>query len=187
MSIADLVRDNLGPDEMQQIASQLGVDAPTANRAVDSALPGMLAGMAGHASSDTGAGSIEGLLGSNAGVLGSLGSLLGAGGAQGGGAGGMLGKIFGQHSDTVTQSVQQTSGLDSGKTKQLLMILAPIVLAAIAKHRASGAAQSSTQSAGSGGLGSVLQHEARTAAQNSPHAGGLLGKILSHVETPPRQ
>jgi hypothetical protein len=182
MSIADIVRENLGPNEMQQIASQLGVDAPTASRAVDSALPGMLAGMAGHASSDTGAGSIEGLLGSHGGILGNLGSMLG--GAQGGGgAGGMLGQIFGQHSDTVTQSVQQTSGLDSGKTKQLLMILAPIVLAAIAKHRSSGAAQS-TQPAGNGGLGSVLQQEARTAAQNSPHAGGLLGKILSHVETP---
>ncbi|HEY4307686.1 MAG TPA: DUF937 domain-containing protein [Gemmatimonadaceae bacterium] len=132
MSILDLVRQNVGPNEIQQIATQLGIDPATATRAVDAAIPGVVSGMAGHADGAAGAGAVEGLLGSGGGgLLGGLGSMLNAGG----GAGGVLGNMLGQHEGTVSQSVQQTTGLDAGKAQQLLTILGPIVLAALARHR----------------------------------------------------
>ena len=59
----------------------------------------------------------------------------------------------------------------------LLTILAPIVLGALANHCAQ------PQQA-QGQLGDVLRNEAQQAQQQSPQAGGLLGKILSQVEAP---
>jgi len=174
MSLIDIVQQHIGPSEIQQISQQLGVDSPTAQRAVQSAIPSLIAGMAGHAQEPGGASTIESSLGAHANVLGSLGGLLGAAAP---GDNGILGSILGRHQDTVSQNVQQTSGLDSAKTQQLLSILAPIVLGALANHRAQ-----SPQPAGN--LGDVLEHEAQQVAQQSPRADGLIGKILSQVETP---
>lgn len=181
MSVVDIVQQHLGPNEIQQISQQLGVDQGTAERAVQAAVPNLVAGMAGHAQEAGGASSIEGLLGTHSGVLGNLGSILGAGGLADGG-GGLLGSILGRHTDTVDQATQQSTGLDSAKTRQLLMILAPIVLGALA-HRRSQA----QQTAGAGaqpGLDEVLKNDAQAAQARTPGVGGLLGKILSHVETP---
>ena len=177
MSLIDSVREQLGPTEMQQISQQLGIDPATAEQAVQTALPSMLAGMAGTAQQPQGSTAIQSALGSG-GMLGGLGSIL-AGGAPGGDLGGMLGQILGRHSDDVHQDVQQKSGLDPAKTKRLLMMLAPIVLAALAKRHSQ--AQQTTPSA-QPNLGDVLKNEAQKAGGS--HAGGILGKILAQVETP---
>ena len=44
--------------------------------------------------------------------------------------------------------------------------------------------QQGVQQADPGQLGGVLHQEAQTAAQQSPHVGGLLGKILGAVQSP---
>jgi hypothetical protein len=181
MSLVDLVQQHLGPAELQQISQQLGVDQPTAQRAVDAAVPGLVAGMAGQAQEQGGAGAIEGLLGSHGNILGNLGGLLGAGAPADGG--GILGDILGRHSDTVGQDVSRSTGLDGAKTRQLLMILAPIVLGALAHRRKQAASASPGASPAQPDLGSVLEQEAQHAQTKSPGVGGLLGKILSHVET----
>jgi hypothetical protein len=178
MSLIDLVRQNLGPNEIQQISQQLGVDNATAQRAVESALPTMVAGMAGQSQNPAGASAIQSLMGTHGGVLGSLGSILSAGGA--GDGGGILGQIFGQHQDTVHQEVQQKSRLDPEKAKRLLMILAPIVLGALAHKREQNQAAGTTQP----GINDTLRNEAQNAQRQSPGSGGLVGNILSHVETP---
>lgn len=170
MSLLDAVRQQLGPNEIQQISQKLGVDPATAEQAVQSALPSMMAGMAGHSQESGGASSIESALGGLSGALGG-----------GSGLGAILGSILGRHEDTVHQDVQQTSGLDSAQTRQLLMLLAPIVLAALARHR------SQTQAGPANAqpdLGDVLKHEAQQAEPKRSGPGGLLGKILSYVETP---
>lgn len=164
---------------MQQISNQLGVDQATAEQAVQNALPSMVAGMAGNASQPQGSTAIQTALGSG-GVLGGLGSIL-AGGAPGGDLGGMLGSILGRHSDDVHQDVEQKSGLDSAKTRKLLMILAPIVLAALAK-RHSQAQQTSPGTQPK--LDDVLKTEAHRANPGGANNGGLLGKILAHVQEP---
>jgi hypothetical protein len=171
VSVIDTVREHLGPAEIQQISQQLGVDPATAQQAVDAALPNMVAGMAGQSQTAEGASSIQSLFGSHGNVLGNLGAMLGAGAPADGG--GLLGSILGRHQNDVHDEVQKTSGLDSSKTRQLLMILAPIVLGALARRHA----QSTNVSAD-------LQKEAQNAQTKSPGMGGLLGKILAHVETP---
>jgi hypothetical protein len=197
MSLIDLVQQHLGAQEIEQISQQLGTDPNTAQSAVQAAVPMMVGGMASTASQPTGASQIQSLLGSHGGLLDNIGGLLGSGAAGGilgslggmigtpaDGGGGLLGKILGHHETTVQQGVQQASGLNSDQTKKLLMILGPIVLAALARRHA----QASTQGADDTSLTNVLQQDAQAAQakaqSSSPHVGGLLGKILSHVEAP---
>jgi hypothetical protein len=185
MSIVDLVQQHLGADEIQNISQQLGVDPAAAQTAIHAAVPMIVGGMASTASQPAGESTIQSLLGSHAGILGSLGSLIGAGPPVDGG--GLLGQVLGQHEQTVQQGVQQASGLAPDQAKKLLMILGPIVLAALARHHAQSAAQAQiTGQAADASLGGMLQQEAAAAQAKtqSTHVGGLLGAILSHVESP---
>ena len=156
MSLLDLVQQQLGPQEIQQISQQVGADPATTENAVHAAVPMLLGGMANGAREPEGASALGGLLGgggggalggllggAGAGGLGGLlGGMLGGGGGGGGGMdmGGMLGSVLGRSQPAVHDGVQQASGLNSDQTKKLLMILAPIVLMALAKRRQQGAA-----------------------------------------------
>jgi hypothetical protein len=124
---------------------------------------GLLGGLAGMVEGSGGSGGLGGMLGSSGG---GLGGILGSAAA-----GGLLGKIFGGNHAAVTDGVTQASGLDTAKTTKLLMILAPIVLAAVAHHR-------STAAASGADVGSVLQQEAQAHVSN-PRYGGILGGILN--------
>lgn len=160
MSLIDLVHQELGPNGISDISQQIGVDPATAQKAVSSAIPMMLGGMANTAQQPGGEGALQGAIG--------------ALGGSGGGLGGILGSILGQHHSTVQGGVQQASGLDAGKAGKLLLLLAPFIIRALSKHQDSPAAQQS------GGLGGSLQEAAREAANNagSGGIGGVLGNIL---------
>ncbi|GJG86913.1 hypothetical protein tb265_20940 [Gemmatimonadetes bacterium T265] len=211
MSLLDLVQQQLGAGGTEQIASQIGADPSTTQNAIQAAIPMILGGMAGNARDPQGAsaisnalgqsgglGGLAGMLGGGGGGLGGmLGGLLGGGGGGGAGIGGMLGGLLGQHEDTVQTGVQQASGLSGDQTKKLLMILAPIALAALA-HQRSQAQQSPTgavagaESGGGAdldgnGIPDVLEQQAREAqAQSNSHVGGLIGKILDLGARPAR-
>ena len=179
MSLIDEVQQHLGPAEIQQISQQLGIDPQTAQSAVQSAVPMMVAGMAGTAQQPAGEAQIQSLLGAHGGVLGNLTAAISGGGAQ---SGSILASILGGHHDTVQEGVGQSTGLKPDQSKRLLMMLAPIVLAVLARRHAGAAGSAGIP----GSIGGALQQEAQTAQQSgSPHVGGILGKILSHVQTPP--
>lgn len=183
MSLLDTVQQHLGPEQIQQISQHLGIDPATTKSAVQAAIPMMVSGMAAHSSQEPGAASaIESAVENHTPAdmlssLGNLGGILGGSGSGSSGGGGLLGRILGQHTTTVQDGVQSASGLDSTKVKALLLMLAPLVLGAIAKHQ-------STQPSGSqGGIGSILQQAASAAQQNStsPQVGGVLGQILGKL------
>ena len=211
MSLLDLVQQQLGPSGTQQIAQQIGADPSTTQTAIQAALPMLLGGMAGTARQPGGANAIAGLLGQSggagglggmvggllggAGAGGALGGLLGGGGG-GGGMGGVLGSVLGGHQDTVQNGVQQASGLSGDQTKRLLMILAPIALAALAHQRQQRQQQSAAvPGAAAGGMADLdgdgipdaLEHEARQAQAQAPgNIGDLVVKILDMAQRPPR-
>lgn len=168
MSLIDLVRQNLTSADVQQISGQLGADPSTTEQAIQAALPMMVGGMAGAAQQPGGESAIQG----------ALGGLLGGGG---GGLGGILGSILGQHQSTVQDGVTKASGLDAGKAGKLLILLAPFILRALAKHQGAQPAAPASTGAQPGGVGGILQKEAQDAmnASSSPHVGGVLGKILA--------
>ena len=181
MSLLDLVQQELGPQQIQQISQQVGADPAATEQAVHAAVPMLVSGMAQSARDPQGASAISGLLGGG-GIGGMLGGLLGGGGGggglggliggmlgggsggsagtSGGGMGGMggmgdiLGNVLGRSQPAVQDGVQQASGLNGDQTKKLLMILAPIVLAAIMHRRQQGAAGAGA-AGGMGGMGGM--------------------------------
>ena len=183
MALVDEVQQHLGSSEINQISQQLGISPGMAQTAIAAAIPMIVGGMAGHASQPQGATSIQDAVAVHDGVTDNIPNVLQAGPPAdvGGGSGGLLGRILGGHRDPVQQGVQQASGLDSEKVRKLLMMLSPIVLGVLARRQFGG---QNAQQADPGQLGGVLHQEAQTAAQQSPHVGGLLGKILGAVQSP---
>lgn len=183
--IQDLIQSQLTPDRINQISSAIGADPATTQQAVAAAVPMMMGGMAQHAATPAGASAIEAAAGQHAGMLDGIGGMLGGAGLDGvlgglggmlggaGGAGGILGSILGSSHSQVQDGVTQASGLDRQKTAKLLMMLAPIVLAAIAHHK-------QTTNATATQIGSDLQREAQVHAQH-PQFGGILGGILNRA------
>ena len=191
--ILDTVQQQLSPDVVNQISQQIGVDPAAAQQAITAALPVVLGGMASHADDPAAAATIHEEADNHAGLLGGLENLIpgGAGGMLGGlasavGAGGLgsvLGSVLGSRNNQVQDGVSKASGLDPQRAKQLMMILVPIVLAALAHHkRNSGLAPAE--------VGPTLQNQARSAQahaeREAPHMGGLLGGIMDHVMQKPR-
>ena len=172
-SLLDMVQQHLGPTEIDQISQQLGVDPAQAQSAINSALPMIIGGMASNSAQPGGSDAIHQSLASHGGILGNLNGLLGGGGVADGG--GLLGKILGQHQAPVQEGVSQASGLDSEKTRKLLLMLAPIVMGVLARRQAS--AQSNPAQ-----VGDELKRESQTAQQQAqtqaPQLGGLLGQIF---------
>lgn len=183
MALIDTIEQHLGANEIEQISNKLGVDPGTAQKAVSAALPMMLGGLAGHAQQPEGAEAIKQAAAAHENAPENVSNLLQAGppADTGGGLGGLLGRVLGQHTDTVQQGVQQASGLDAEKTRNLLMMLAPIVLGVLARKHFGG---ENPQQTSSGQLAGALRQEAQTAQQRAPHVGGLLGRVLGMVETP---
>lgn len=176
---------------LQQIAQQLGVDDGQAAGAVGAALPLLMGALGRNASQPQGAEALFGALQRDHAGTPDLGGLLGMvlGGAQSrqtDGAG-MLGHIFGGQQATAEQHLGTATGLGSDRAGQLMKILAPIVLAYLAKRMFSGADNSGgapAAAAGLGGgataqvLGAILGQEHQAVRQQGGVGGGLLGAVL---------
>lgn len=179
---------------LQQIAQQLGVDDGQAAGAVGAALPLLLGALGKNASQPQGAEALFGALQRDHAGTPDLGGLLGMvlGGAQSrqtDGAG-MLGHIFGGQQATAEQHLGTATGLGSDRAGQLMKILAPIVLAYLAKRMFSGTESSGgapAAAAGLGGLGggataqvlgAILGQEQQAVRQQGGVGGGLLGAVL---------
>jgi hypothetical protein len=166
---------------LQKISQQLGVDPAQAEGAVGAALPLLMGALGKNASQPQGAEALFGALQrDHAGGGGDLGGLLGAvlGGAQSrqtDGAG-VLGHIFGGRQGRAEQQLGTATGLGGDRAGQLMKILAPIVMAFLAKRMFSGS------DSGGGGtaqvLGAILGQEQQQVRQQGGLGGGLLGAVL---------
>lgn len=174
---------------LQQISRQLGIDQNQAAGAVSAALPLLMGALGKNASQPQGAEALFGALQKDHAGGGGIGDLLGAvlGGAQSrqtDGAG-VLGHIFGGQQARAEQSLGAATGLGGDRAGQLMKILAPIVMAYLAKRMFSGNDGGSGQAAGLGSsnptadiLGAVLGQERQQVRQQGGLAGGLLGAVL---------
>jgi len=172
--LVDNVLAHLSADQISQIAAQLGTDPAQARAAIEHAVPLIVGGMARNASTPQGADALNNALGAHAGLdVGSvLGSILGGGGSGIGGS--ILGHIFGTNQRAANQGLGQATGLGTQNAGQLMAILAPIVMAALANH---------AQAQGNlnpGGLGSILGQANQQIQQQGGMLGGLLNGVLNH-------
>jgi hypothetical protein len=144
------VEEILGQLPLPQLAAQLGVDPQTAAQAAAAVIPSLIGGLQHNA--DQGqeqaiAGALAQHGSSNLFDTGSvdLNSVDTADGAK------IVQHIFGDQSTQLAHAIGQKTGVSGSLVNQLLPILAPIVLAYLAKKLTG-----SQQSAGGGMLGSIL-------------------------------
>ncbi|HNR83401.1 MAG: DUF937 domain-containing protein [Rubrivivax sp.] len=132
-------------------------------------LGGLLGGLLGGAGAGAGSAGMGG--------MGGMGDLLGS--VLGGGApasrqldaGGILGHILGGAQPRAEAGLSQATGLDMGQAGKLLMMLAPIVMAALARRVNAGQLDA-------GGLGDVLGQERAQLQQQGGLGGGLMNAVL---------
>lgn len=186
--MSDLLRQLQGGAN-DQIAQQLGVAPDEAQKGIQAALPLLLSALADNTRQPQGAAKLldalktdhsgpgalglSNLLGSVG--AGGLGSLLGSvlGGAAGGtqmNAAGILGHILGGSRNQAEKSLSQATGMQQNQAGKLLMILAPLVMAALAKR-------SSATRLDADGLSNMLGQEKQQAQQS----GGLIPDLLNTV------
>ena len=171
MALLDMLGQQLQGNTLTQISQQLGTDEGTTAKAVALALPMLVGGLARNAATDQGAAALDQAL-----TRDHDGSLLDApdravADPMAFGGGGILGHIFGQRQAPVEQGVAKATGLDAQKAGKLLMMLAPIVMAALARARTS-------QGAANASAGSVLQREQSSLEREVPGGLGGLASIL---------
>jgi hypothetical protein len=147
------------------IAERLGVDETTARKAVDDALPALLAGMGANATDPAGAASLERAVTKHdpklveGGV--NLADVDEADGEK------IVRNVFGGNTEQVVNALdtkESKEGMGGNLIGQLLPILAPIVMAFLAKQfskKQESSDAAPAESSGGGGIGDVL--------------GGLLG------------
>ncbi|HTK51921.1 MAG TPA: DUF937 domain-containing protein [Gemmatimonadaceae bacterium] len=166
MGILDTIGQQLGGDTLKQISQKLGTDEGTAAKAVSVALPLMIAGLSRNASTPDGSAALDQALTSDhsdSPVLNAPQQAVADPNAFN--AGGILSHIFGQHQTPVQQGVAKASGIDLQSASKVLMILAPIVMASLARARNAQGANASA--------GQVLQQEQQHIERQVPGIGGL--------------
>ena len=163
----------------QQASTPAGADslhnalADHAGNSVSDILGGLLGGGAGGGGLGGMLGSVLGGGGAGPGGMGGAGSAGMGGGLMSGIGGAILGHIFGNNANAANQGLGQATGLGTQNAGQLLAILAPIVMAVLAKH-------TQQQGLSPGGLGSVLGQQGQQIQQQGGLAGGLLNAVLGH-------
>ncbi len=179
-TLTDDLASQLQGAPLHQVAQQLGIDPAQASSAVNAALPLLMGALGRNASQPQGAEALLGALQNDHSTGLDLGGVLGAvlGGAQTRqtDAGGILGHIFGGKQERAQAGLGQATGLESGQAGQLLKILAPIVMAYLAKRMFSQPA--AAPAANPQALGTALQQEHQQISQQGGLGGGLLGAVL---------
>jgi len=163
--LMDSITQSLGGDTMKQISRQLGTNESTTQAAIAAAVPLLLAGLARNSASPDGANALHGALAKDhdGSILDDLGGFLGT--AQSGPGGGILRHVLGEREPLAQQAVSKSSGLDAQRTAQLLLMLAPIVMAMIGRARRQNALDAP-------GVAGMLGQEQEDLRQTQP---GLMG------------
>jgi hypothetical protein len=187
MSITDDLFSRLQDGHISRIGEQLGISQSQAQSAVAAALPLLVGALGRNAQQPQGANSLFNALGRHAGV--GVGSAVDAalGGDDQGSS--ILGHIFGRHEPTAAQGLGTATGLGNAKAGALLRLLAPVVMAYLAKkmyerRHANDAATtpaaipSSTGTPTSTSLASMLGRENVHIAQQGGVGSRLLNAVL---------
>lgn len=172
------INDLLKQVPLGEIAEKFGVDEATARQAVTQALPGLLGGMAVNASDDKGAQQLTAALKKHEGAkIDHLAEVNTEDGKK------IVNHVLGDKQDAVAQALgAQGGGGLSDLIPKLLPLLAPIVMAYLAKQLGGGSSQAGSASS-SGGIGDLLGGllgggSGGSASNSGGDLGDLLGGLL---------
>src|SRR6516162_9611931 len=136
INLTSIITQFLTPEVVAQIASFLGIDKTSAQKAATAAIPTILAGLSDLVEKPAGAGQLSKLLSQQQG--GSFKDQLRKGDAQGLAQAGssMLSGLFGGRTmDAMGQAIGKFAGTGDTGGKSLLSVLGPIVLGALGQHQ----------------------------------------------------
>jgi hypothetical protein len=180
-SLTDDLLNQLQGQPLAQIGQQLGLSPSQASGAVSAALPLLLGALGRNAGQPQGAQALYGALERDHASL-DIGSVLGSvlGGGGGGAGGQILGHIFGARQQGAAQGLGAATGLGSNQAGTLLQVLAPIVMAYLAKQvfSSGGNTLASQLPASPQSLEQALGQEQQSITQQGGIGGGLLGAVL---------
>jgi len=174
-SLMETVIGALGSGGLREMSSRLGVDEGTAGKAVASALPLLLGGLARNANQGTGAASLSAALDRDhdGSLLNSIGDLLGGalGGSKQSDGAGILQHVFGAAQPAVSAGVSKSSGLDMAQAGKVLAMLAPVVMSALGRAKRESGMDSAA-------LANYLGAERQAIEQKAGQDMGLLNQLL---------
>ena len=170
MNLEEILGQALDGNTISRMSQTLGTDQAATTNAIQVALPMLLSGLAKNSSTPDGASSLLGALDRDhdGSVLDDVGGFVANYGSANGG--GILGHVFGNRTGAIEQGVSQTTGLNSGTTAQLLMMLAPIVMGALGRAKQQGSLDQSN-------LPAALSEATQQMGGNSG-AFGMLSQLL---------
>ena len=183
INLTSIVTQFLTPEVIAQIASFLGIDRSAAQKAVEGAVPTMLAGLSDLVETPAGAGQLSKLVSQQ---QGSPLDLLRNSGAQGLAQTGstMLSGLFGNKTtDIMAQALGRFAGMGDTSGKSLLGMIGPLVLGALGQHQRDAGLDAN-------GLASLLRSQKSQIVSAIPPgladrlgAAGLIDKAESGVRT----
>jgi hypothetical protein len=178
-NLTSIVMQFLTPEIIEKIASFLGLDRATTQKAASGAVPALLAGLSDLVATPAGTSQLSKLLSQQQGTPADLLRNAGPQGLADSGANMLSGLFGGRTMDAMAQALGKFAGTGDSAGKSLLGILGPIVLGAVGQHqRASGLDAS--------GLASVLRSEKDQFTAAIPSgladqlgAAGLIDKVTT--------
>ena len=137
MNLVSTIMQFLAPMIINKIAGNLGVGQGLAGKAIASAIPAILAGLAGSSSKPGGGAALANVLAKqDPGLLGNFANMIGGSGQKAmtdSGIGALSSLLGGSSTNALTGAIGKFAGIDSGASGSLLGMLAPVVLGQLAQ------------------------------------------------------
>lgn len=171
MSLLEMLQQRLGGDAVNQISQKIGADPGTTGNAIDAALPLLLTAMARKTGDGAQAHSLATAVSEDhdGSILDDVPGFVSR--SDTGPGAGILRHVLGGSQQSVQNGLGQATGLDSGKTGQLLTVLAPLVMGALGRAKRD-------RGLDAGGLSTLLAGEQEHLKQSAPGVMGALSRFL---------
>lgn len=174
-SLIDFVTQQLGNTSASSIGQQIGADEAKTRTAMASAIPSLVEALGRAAAEPDNAQKIHDLVANNKGddLLAGLNERIDQENRSEASRGdsNQLEEILGSKHKQVESSVRQLSGLDANAVSKLVKMMAPVVLAGLARQQKSAKLDT-------GGLSDYIGKERDKMHQEAPEQAGLLAKMI---------
>lgn len=154
MDMTSVLNNVLKGGAADNISKATGADSSAVEKVIQAGLPVIIGQMAKNASTPEGAGQLDAAVTKDhagGSLLDSLGSLFGGGDSNVDG-GKILGHVLGGGQDVANQKIAKKTGVDAATVAKILTFLAPLVMAYLAKQKA-------TNNLDAGGVSDVLKQQ----------------------------
>jgi len=170
-NLVEQILQQMGGETIGQMGKQLGAQPEQMEVALGNALPLLLDALARNSGNTQGAEALSGALDRDhdGSILDNLGGLISN--PENGQGSGILRHILGEKQQNVESTLSRASGLTSGSTGKMLMMLAPIVLGYLGRKKRQ-------DNLNQGGLVDILSGNQQYQQQQQPKQMGMLGRLL---------